>query len=285
MSAETLVNGLLLGGVYGTIAIGLSIVFGVMRLVNLAHGELLLLGAFLAYETVGALHIDPLVSALVIVPLVAAAAYPVQRYLLNYLLVRGLEAPLVATFGLSLILQALLLRAFGGNAKSLSAPYADTGILVAGMHLRVIYMLGSLIGIAIVGIFILVMRRSRFGIALRAAAADPQTTGTFGVDVAHVYAVTFALAAGIAALGGIVLGIAFSFTPSSGVYYLLKAFTIVVLGGLGSLTATFVVGLGVGGFESIVAALFGGAYRDFCMYSLFILILAIRPQGLFGRRR
>lgn len=285
MSAETIVNGLLLGGVYGTVAIGLSLVFGVMRLVNLAHGELLILGAFVSYTIVATLHVDPLVSALVVVPLVAVAAYPVQRYLLNALLVRGLEPPLVATFGLSLVIQALLLRFYSGDAKSLAAPYGDLGISVGGIHVRAIYLIGSLLGLAIVGLLLLLLRRSRFGIALRAAAADPETSGTFGVDVAHVYATTFAIAAAVASLGGIILGIAFSFTPSSGLGYLLKAFTIVVLGGLGSITATVAAGVALGGIESVFASLFGGAYRDFCMYALFIVLLAVRPQGLFGRRR
>jgi branched-chain amino acid transport system permease protein len=285
MSAETIVNGLLVGGVYGTVAIGLSLVFGVMRLVNLAHGDLLVFGAFVAYAVVAELHIDPLLSTLIVVPIVALLAYPLQRYLLNALLVRGMEPPLVATFGLSLVIQALLLRFFSGDPKSLAAPYGNVGIVIAGMHVRAIYLIGSLIGIAIVAALLLLLRRTRFGIALRAAAADPQTSGTFGVDVAHVYATTFAIAAGIAAMGGILLGIAFSFTPTSGILYLLKAFTIVVLGGLGSMTATLAVGVTLGGLESVFASLFGGAYRDFCIYLLFIVVLAVRPQGLFGRSR
>jgi branched-chain amino acid transport system permease protein len=285
VNAETIVNGLLLGGVYGTVAIGLSLVFGVMRLVNLAHGDVVVFGAFVAYAVVASLHVDPLVSALIVVPIVALIAYPIQRYLLNHLLASGMEPPLVATFGLSLVIQALLVRFFSGNAKSLAAPYADVGWLVGGIHVRIIYVVGTLIGLAIVGLLLLVLRRSRFGTALRAAADDPETSGTLGIDVAHVYATTFALAAAVAAIGGILLGIAFSFTPASGIGYLLKAFTIVVLGGLGSISATLFVGVAVGGIESVVASLFGGAYRDFSIYCLFILVLAIRPQGLFGRRQ
>jgi len=285
MSTETILNGFLLGGIYGTTAIGLALVFGVMRLVNLAHGELLILGAFLAYAVVSVVHVDPLIAAIVVVPTVALAAYPVQRFLLNALLLRGLEPPLVATFGLSLVIQALLLRFFSGDAKSLAAPYGNVGLLVGGMHIRAIYLIGSLIGVAIVALLALLLQRTRFGVALRAAAGDAQTSSTLGIDVEHIYATTFAIAAGIAALGGILLGIAFSFTPSSGIGYLLKAFTIVVLGGLGSMTATLGVGVAYGGVESIIASVLGGAYRDFFMYLLFIVALAVRPQGLFGRRR
>jgi branched-chain amino acid transport system permease protein len=283
MSADAVVNGLLLGGMYTVIALGLSLVFGVMRMVNLAHGELLVGGAFLAYYLAQGLGIDPLLSLLVVVPAMFLIAYPVQRYLLSSLLLRGLEAPLVATFGIALVIQSSLTLAFTGNPKSLSASYAESGWYVAGIHLRVTYVIALGLAIGLVLGLNWMLRNTRFGTGLRAAAADPETASTMGVSVKHVHAMTFGLAASLAAIGGVLVGLTFSFSPTAGLGYLIKGFTVVVLGGLGSITGTLLAGLFLGVAESVAAEVFGGTYRDLAVYLLFIAILVFRPQGFFGK--
>lgn len=282
---NTIVNGLLLGGMYTVIALGLSLVFGVMRLVNLAHGEILIGGAFLALFASGQLGVDPLLSLVIVAPAIFVVAYPTQRFLLDGLLVRGTEPALVATFGISLVIQSVLLQLYSGNARSLSAPYADHGFALAGVHVRTIYVIAFGFGIALVAATHFVLNRTRFGTALRAAAADPDTSSTMGVNVANVHAMTFAIAAAMAAIGGGLVGLAYAFTPTSGLDYLLRGFTVVVLGGLGSVTGTLAGGLLLGVVESAAADLFGGAYRNLAVYGLFIAVLALRPSGLFGRTR
>ncbi|QJU55639.1 branched-chain amino acid ABC transporter permease [Herbiconiux sp. KACC 21604] len=272
-----IISGLLIGGLYAIVALGLSLVFGVMRLVNLAHGELIVMGAYGASLLVTVLGWDPLVSMLVVAPVVAAIAYPVQRYLLTGLLRRGLEPPLVATFGISLLVSSALVIAFSGNARSMPAAYALDGVQLFGQTVRVSDVIAFVIGVVLVVATHLAMTRTRFGTVLRAAAVDPATAGTMAIDVKHVYAITFAAAAGFAAVAGVLIGIGYSFTPSTGTSYILIGFTVVVLGGTGSVLGTLWGGLALGVIQSVGSAVVGGQYRDFVIYAAFIVILLLKP--------
>jgi branched-chain amino acid transport system permease protein len=277
MDASTIVGGLLTGGLYATVGLGLALVFGVMRLVNLAHGDLLVVGAYLASLVMAWLGVDPFLSLLLVVPAMALVAYPVQRYLLSGLLRRGIEPPLVATFGISLVIVAGVTQLFGGNARSLDAGYASVGMSILGLQVRLIDVVGLAIGIALTVLTYLVMSRTRWGAALRASAIDPDTAGTMGINVNVVYAITFAASAAIAAIGGVLIGVAYSFTPNSGMNYILIGFTVVVLGGTGNAIGTLLGGLALGVIQSVGGALLGGQYRDFIIYLAFIVVLAGKP--------
>ena len=277
MDVSVVVGGLLTGGLYATVGLGLALVFGVMRLVNLAHGDLLVVGAYSASLVMSWLGVDPFLSLLLVAPAMALVAYPIQRYLLSGLLRRGIEPPLVATFGISLVIVATITQVAGGNARSLDVPYASTGISLLGLQVRLIDVVGLAIGIALTVITHLVMARSRWGAALRAAAIDPDTAGTMGISVNVVYAITFAASAAIAAVGGVLIGVAYSFTPTSGLNYILIGFTVVVLGGTGSVIGTLLGGLALGVVQSVGGALLGGQFRDFVIYLAFIVILAGKP--------
>jgi branched-chain amino acid transport system permease protein len=279
-----LITGILLGGLYASVALGLTLVFGVMRLVNLAHGELLVGAAYLGLVVSDHLGLDPLLSLVVVVPAMAATAYPVQRLLLNPLVAHGLEPPLVATFGLSIVAQTVFVLVFTSDAKSLNASYAVTGVDILGVTVPEIYVIALGIGVVLVALLHFALTRLRFGKALRAAAEDAEAAATLGIDVRHVYAATLAIAAGLAAIGGILIGIAFSFTPTSGLEWLLRAFTVIVLGGMGSVWGTLVGGIAVGIAEQLGATWFGPQYHDLVVFSLLVIVLVLRPQGLFGRR-
>jgi branched-chain amino acid transport system permease protein len=280
---NTVLNGLLLGGFYALIALGLSLVFGVMRLVNLAHGELMVGGAFVAYALTDASGLDPLLVLIAVVPIIFCIAYPLQRFLLTGLLSKGMEPPLVATFGLSVLAQTLFVAVFTGNAKSLAAPYASTGVEIFGTTVRSIYLIAFGISVAIVLATHLALTRTRLGVALRAASTDPDTAGTMGINVDHIYAMTFGVAAAMAAIGGVLIGIAFSFTPTTGVGYLLIGFTVAVLGGAGSVTGTLVGGILVGLTQALGGAVFGGSYRELVVYVMFVIVIALRPRGILNR--
>jgi branched-chain amino acid transport system permease protein len=282
--SQAIVNGLLLGGLYATVALGLSLVFGVLRLVNLAHGELLIGGAFLSYLVVDGLGIDPLLSLVLVIPAVFAIAYPVQRFVLTPLLRRNEDAPLVATFGVSLLIVALLQECFSSNPKSLAAPYGDTGVSVLGLDVRVAYLICFAIGLVLVGGTHLVLTRTRPGATVRAAAADPDTAAVVGINVNHLYAVTFGVAAAMAAIGGVMIGVTFSFTPTSGLTWVLTAFAVVVLGGIGSIAGTLLGGLALGLVESLGVYAVGGQWRSLIVYGLFFLALTLRPSGILGGR-
>jgi branched-chain amino acid transport system permease protein len=285
MTWNTIVSGLLTGGLYAVVGLGLALVFGVMRLVNLAHGELIVLGAYFASLAAFWLGVDPLLSLVIVAPLMVAIAYPLQRYLLTNLLHRGVEPPLVATFGISLVISAALTQAFGGTARSLNAPYATWGVDVLGLRVRAIDVLALAVAIILVGVTHVVMRHTKWGAALRAASVDPIAAGTMGIDVKHVYAVTLAASAVIAAVGGVLIGVGYSYSPTAGANYMLIGFTVVVLGGTGSVVGTLWGGLALGLVQSIGGSIFGGQYRDFVIYIVFLAALALKPAVSALRER
>jgi branched-chain amino acid transport system permease protein len=223
-------------------------------------------------------------ALVVVAPTLFVIAYPLQRWVLGPLIPHGLEGPLVATFGLSIVAQTLFVLAFGGNPKALDAPYTLTGTNVGGTTVRTIFVIALVAGLALVALTHLAVARLRFGKALRAAAEDPIAAASLGIDVTHVYAMTFAIAAALSAVGGTLIGLAFSITPTSGLAWLLRAFTVIVLGGMGSIWGSFVGGAVVGIAEEFGAASVGPSYRDLVVFSLLVVVLVLRPQGLLGKR-
>jgi branched-chain amino acid transport system permease protein len=279
-----IVTGILLGGLFAVTALGLSLVFGVMRLINLVHGELVILGAYLAFELSSHAGIDPLLTLVVVAPAVFLIAYPVQRVLLTPVMNGSGEAALLTTFGLSVIAQNLFILIFSGDTQSLNAGYATSSLSVASITIPTIYLISFGFALIMCGGAHLFLQRTGAGRAVRASAEDPEAAAVMGVNTRQVYALTYAVAAGCAAIGGVLAGLAFSFTPTSGTGYLLTGFAVVVLGGLGSIKGTLVGGVVIGVIESVGASFVGDGYRDFLGFAAFLVILALRPQGLFGRR-
>ena len=284
MLLQHFIDGLFLGGLYASTALGLTLVFGVMRLVNLAHGELLIGACYLAYVLSTGLGLDPLVSLVVVAPVMFLLAYPIQRFVLGPLMRLGPEAPLVATFGVSLVAQTAFVLLVGSNPNSLPAPYTLTGVNILGDEVRTGYVMAFFAGLLLVAGMYLALSRLPFGKALRAAAEDPLAAASVGINVPHVYAVTFGLAAAVSAVGGTLIGLSFGFTPTTGTGWLLRGFTVVVLGGLGSLWGSFLGGILIGMLEEVFASQVGPQYRDLIVFSFLVLILVIRPQGIFGKK-
>lgn len=278
-----IVTGVLLGGLFAVTALGLSLVFGVMRLINLVHGELVILGAYLAYELSTHAGFDPLVALVLVVPATFLIAFPVQRVLLTPVMSTGAEAALLTTFGLSVIAQNLFILIFSGDTQSLNAPYATSSLSALGLSVPTIYVIAFGFAVVLCGGAHLFLQRTGAGRAVRASSEDPMAAAMMGVDTRMVYSLTYAVAAACAAIGGVLAGLAFSFTPTSGTGYLLTGFAVVVLGGLGSVKGTFLGGIVIGVVESVGAAIVGDGYRDFIGFAAFLIILALRPQGLFGR--
>jgi branched-chain amino acid transport system permease protein len=278
-----LISAIFLGGMYATVSLGLTLVFGVMRLVNLAHGELLVGGGYLAFFFSEHLNLDPFVSLLLVIPAVMAIGYVLQRGLLNPLLAHGQEPPLVATFGLSLIAQTLFLIAFTSNPQSLNASYGVTGIDVLGTTVRTIIVIALGVGVVLVLATHFGIARLRFGVALRAAAEDPEAATSLGINVKHIYALTFAIGAALSAFGGVLIGVSYSLTPTTGLSWLLLAFTVIVLGGMGSIIGTLVGGFAIALAQQYGALAFGPQYETLIVFSMLVIVLVVRPQGFFGK--
>jgi branched-chain amino acid transport system permease protein len=282
---SALVTGLVLGGLYALAATGLSLVYGVMRLVNLAHGGLVILAAYGAYVVVTALGLDPLVSLLVVVPAMFLIGWLLQRAFLDRLVRRGsLDAGMVTTLAIAFIIQTLLLQVFSTEPRTFTPPYISRGVPVLGVTVPAAYLLCLGVAVLVAGGLHALLSWTSIGRQVRAAAEDAETARLMGIRVERMYNLTFAAAAAVSAVAGVLIGVAFSFTPITSDIYLLKGFAVVVLGGLGSMAGTLIAALILGAVEGVGASVFGGGYRDLVTYAFFLLILILAPNGLFGRR-
>lgn len=281
--ASGLASGLLLGGMLGLTALGLSITLGVMRLVNLAHGELLVGGAYLAFFLSQLAGLNPLLALPVVGLGLGLAAWPVQRLLVAPLGGKGMEAPMMTMFGLSIILQNLFLLAFKADTRTIDTPYAAMPVTLGPVTVPALYLIGFAVSVGLVIAVHGLVSRTGFGRALRAASADPVAAAVQGVDVKRVHALTFALGAACAGMGGVLIGAAFSFTPSAGATYLLISFAVVVLGGVGNIFGTLIAGLAMGVLQSIGGLVLGDGYRDLVGLLVFLLALAFKPQAMTGQ--
>src|SRR5213593_838010 len=279
---NAVIQGVLLGGLYALFAAGLSLVFGIMRVVNLAHGDFIILAAFLSVVVVGVTGLGPFLSLVIVVPLMGGLGYAVQRGLLARTLDRGVLPPLLVTFGLSVIIQNLLLQIFSADDRRLDAGGISTagigGQLAIGWFPVVVFVVGML---AIAGLQIL-FTRTLLGRAFRATADDQETVRLMGIDNRHTYGLAVAIAFGIVALAGVCLGIRTTFSPDIGPGRLLVAFETVVIGGLGSLWGTLMGGV-ILGIAHTIGAKLDPAYRELTGHLVFLLVLLARPQGLFAK--
>jgi len=278
--ATSVASGVLLGGMLALTALGLSISLGVMRLVNLAHGELLVAGAYLAFYLLQHTGLDPILGLPVVGAVIALLAWPGQRLLIAPLAGKGMEAPMMTMFGVSIIHQNLYQLAFSADTRSIDTPYAAHALQIGPITVSAIYLIGFAISCVLLVSVHAMVSRTAFGRELRASSADPVAAAAMGVDVTRVHGLTFALGAACAAMGGVLLGTAFSFTPTSGATYLLISFAVVVLGGVGNIFGTLVAGIALGLVQSLGALVLGDGWRDFIGLVLFLLALALRPQGI-----
>jgi branched-chain amino acid transport system permease protein len=281
-----LIQGGLLGGLYALFAVGLSLSFGIMRLVNIAHGDLIVLSAFVALIMVKGLGIDALTSLVVVIPVMFAVGYALQRGVLNFTLGGNLLPPLMVTFGISVIIQNVLLQAFGADIQRLHAGAIETAsiLLPGGVAVGVYPVL--VFATAAVAIFALqiVFYRTGLGRAFRGASDDPDTAELMGVDNRHLYALAMAIAMVFTALAGVLFAIRTTFDPASGPIRLIFAFEAVIIGGLGSLWGTLVGGVVLGISQAIGQAL-SPTWQILAGHIAFLVVLVLRPSGLFPRQR
>jgi branched-chain amino acid transport system permease protein len=283
---NVVVQGLLLGGLYALFATGLSLMFGVMRLVNLAHGDLSIVAAFIALAVVDAAPVNPLWTLAVVVPLLFGVGYLLQRGLLNFTL-RGADPlpPVLVTFGLSIILQNLLLEVFSADSQGLDAGRVENASIRLGDGLAVGWfpLLTLVIGIGVLVGLQLVLSRTRLGRSFRATSDDPEAASLVGLNHRHVYAMATAIALATVAVAGVFLGVRTTFTPSSGPTRLIFAFEAVIIGGLGSIWGTLAGGLVLGVAQTLGSQLSPG-WGVLAGHLVFLAVLAFRPSGLLGKQ-
>jgi branched-chain amino acid transport system permease protein len=281
---NAIVQGVLIGGLYALFAAGLSLIFGVMRLVNIAHGDLIVLASYLALVVVTTLGLDPLTSLIVVVPAMAVIGYALQRLILNRTLGDDLLPPLLVTFGLSVIIQNGLLEWFTADSRKLTAGAIEVQAFQAlpGVWIGLLPLLQFAVTVAIIGGLQLLFYRTAFGRAFRATSDDPAVAQLMGLDTRHVFALAMALSLAVVAVAGVFLAVRANFDPAIGPARLIYGFEAVIIGGLGSLWGTLAGGIILGVAQAIGAQIDPG-WQVLAGHLVFIVILALRPQGLFPK--
>nr|WP_299153883.1 branched-chain amino acid ABC transporter permease [uncultured Tateyamaria sp.] len=280
---NAVVQGILLGGLYALFAAGLSLIFGVMRLVNIAHGDLIILAAYLGLSTTVMLGVHPFAALLVVMPAMAGIGYVLQRGLLNQTLGPDILPPLLVTFGLSVILQNALLEGYTADPQKLSAGSIETASLsVGGLSLGVLPLLTFGLAVAVIAGLQWIFYATALGRQFRAVSDNQDIAQLMGLNKAHVFGLAMALALAVTAIAGVMLGVRTSFDPSIGGGRLIFGFEAVIIGGLGNIWGTLAGGVILGVAQTIGAKIDPG-WQVLAGHVAFLVVLAVRPNGLFPR--
>jgi branched-chain amino acid transport system permease protein len=278
-----IVNGLLTGAVYALVSVALTLVYGVLHIINFAHGAILTAAMFAAFFASHA-GIDPLIAMFGLAPLFFALGYAAQRFIIGPASHGSDSNVLMVTLGISIVIENVLLVAFGSDTRTIDTPYGfstiDLGFLFLPMPRVIAFGAASVVALLLWAL----LTKSDTGRAIRAVAKEQLGAALVGIDVAHIYAVTFGLGAACLAVAACVLLPSYYVHPQVGDAYVLVAFTVVVLGGMGSVPGAVIGGLAVGVVESLSGLYFGESLGQLGIFLIFILVLLLRPTGLFGAR-
>jgi branched-chain amino acid transport system permease protein len=280
--AQTLADGLVLGGIYALAAVGFSLIFGVLHVINLSHGILVLMGAYLALILSTTLRIDPLLTMPLVMVVLFCVGYVYQRFLIQRAVDRASVNSMLLTFGVALMLQNAMIWLFSPDMKSITPSYAFASFKLGPVNfdaVRVSALAASLVLLSLLALF---LKFSALGRVIRATAQQTMAAQLCGVNVRHVYALTFAVSAAFAGAAGIVIGIILPFSPADEGNWTLNAFVVVVLGGVGSPAGALIGGLLLGVVNTLTAQYVGPAFPNVTMFLLLVLLLLVRPHGLLG---
>jgi len=286
--AQNLVFGILVGGLYGLAAVGLSLVFGVTKFLNVAHGELLMLGGYAAFWIFTLLGVDPFLSLPLVIIILVLVGLVVYKLLFSRMVKlteeNKIKNTLLVGFGLSLIFQNLALRLWTADDRGITTSYAGRAFTLFGVRFPVVRV--ASLAIALVALLALhvFLHRSYTGKAIRATVQDWEAATLMAIDIHRMYLLAFVLGAALAGVAGALVSVGYSIEPGMGLEWTLIALIVMVLGGLGSFVGTFVGGLVLGVTQSLTSYWIGGSYREIVALLMFLAVLVLRPQGLFGAR-
>jgi branched-chain amino acid transport system permease protein len=279
-----IMNGLLLGGLYGIVGIGMSMIFGIVRVVNLAHGDLVILASYLSFVTLSIFKVSPLLSLILVIPAMFLIGFIIQYYLVNRVLGKDMNPPLLVAFGLSIILQNILLLIFTPDARALITNLSIATLPIGNfVNIPVIYLVDFIVSLVTIFLLSLFFSKTYLGKAIRAASDDEGAAELMGINAKRIYAWAMAIAGGTAAIAGVLVGMTFTFYPHTGPDYLIIAFGVVIVGGLGSLIGTFMGGLILGLAQTLGAHFLGPGFQLISGYIILLAILAFKPTGLFSK--
>lgn len=280
---QTTLNGLVVGGIYSLAAVGFSLIFGVMGIVNLTHGVFVVAGAYGALILWNELRLDPVLSVLPVGLVLFAFGYVYQRTIIHWAISRAsIVASLLVTFGVALILRNLMQIYFSPDVRTITPPYSFESLSIGPLQIDLVRIVALGASLVLLLLFAFVLARTAFGRAIRATAQQPLAASLSGIDIRNVYALTFGLGAAFAGAAGTIIGVVQPFSPSSEVIWTLNAFIVVVLGGIGSPSGALLGGLLLGIINTYTAQYIGPSMTNAMMFLVLVVMLLFRPQGLLG---
>jgi branched-chain amino acid transport system permease protein len=282
--AQDLLLGILLGGVYALVASGLTLIFGVMRVINLAHGAFLIVSAFLTYSLWHLLHLDPLLGILITTPVVFCLGWITYKVFVQPIRTAPMSSTVLLTFGLAMVLEAVMGTVWGNTSTAIRPSYADESFTIGGLFLPKSQVYGGVVAVLVLLVLGFVLSKTWLGRAIRAAAINPAGAELVGIRVASVAALVFALGIAAAGAGGAIVGVMYPFVPGSHYQWIARLLAIVVLGGMGSLNGA-ILGAGMCGVvETLAAGYVSPAWATAVPFLIVFVVLLVRPQGLLGSR-
>jgi branched-chain amino acid transport system permease protein len=287
---QILINGILVGGLYGCVAVGFSLVWGVSNIINLSHGIFVMLGAYITFWIFTLFHVDPFLTIPISGVGLFAIGFFVQKLLLNYVVGPsqrgGLGAfmSLILTFGLARVFENFMVGLWSGDWRSVTTSYSGVSIQVGGISIPYIRIAVFLVALLAAWLLSFFLNRSRTGMAIRAITFDIEGAQIVGIDLANIYPITFAIGAALAGIAGSLVSLIYSFSPFLSTPYLSWAFVIVVMGGLGSIFGAIIGGITLGIIEAFATVYVGPGYQLAIGFIILVLLLVFKPQGLFGKK-
>lgn len=284
MSLQIIANGLLLGALYALIGIGFSLVWGVMNIINIAHGAFMMLGAYTAYWLFQLWGLDPFLSFLPAMMVLFILGYTLQRYVINLVVKSGVFVTLVLTFGLNIFFINVALFLWSGDYRAVRPAYSGQSIELGGVIIPYTRLGMGLLAAVITVAFYLLINRTKLGRAIMATALNREAAQLVGVNIGQIYALTFGLAAALAGAAGAMGSTVFTITPVFGEPFIGRAFVIAALGGLGTMQGAMIGGVILGLAETIGSRILGSGFQEVIPFALLVLILIFRPEGILGRK-
>jgi branched-chain amino acid transport system permease protein len=283
--AKAVVDGVLTGGVYALMAAGLTLIFGVMEIINIAQGVLVILGAYLSYTLQVHAGIDPFVGLLITIPVMFVIGMAIEWGFIRRLAPRDRTAlSILATFAVAIIIEGILTQAYSADLRTLNGWYIDRSIHLLGFYLPYIYLFGFALAVVMIAALYLIVYRTRTGYSIRASMQNRAGAQLIGIDIDRVSAITFGIGAAATAAGGMVYGATNTFNPDSGYDLISRLLVIVVLGGLGSIGGALVASILALVIEDVTAVLWSPVWSSTMFFAVLVLVLVVRPTGLFGQQ-
>ena len=279
---QFLVDGLLVGGVYAAVAVGFALVWGIMNVINLAHGALIMLGSYVTFWLFKLYGLDPFASIPISMAAIFIVGWLIQRFLINYVIRAPIMITFLLTFGLELLIVDLALNFFSADNRSVETSYSGVHYDLAGITIPLVHLLTLGVALLVTGLLAWFLMRTRTGNAIRATSMDRDAARLVGIKISRIYALTFALGGAAAGSAGSLIAVNYSIAPGIGSFYTLIAFVVCVLGGLGSVSGALVGGLVFGVVQSLAQAFIGPAFQNAIAFGLLVVVLLIRPTGILG---